>query len=126
MKKTIAVFAALLLFVFAACTVWETDMGSFTSGRTESHDGRYYAVQEKTGLDITVTVFSAETQAEVFSFSPARASDFHGICWESESYNIWIQSGDIGVKCYRFEDEKWLLDENAVRPADIVSKYDKH
>ena len=71
-----------------------------------------------------ITVYRSETNAEVFSFAPARASDFWGVCWESKSYNIWIQSGDVGILCYQFDDETWTLNENAERPADIISKYD--
>lgn len=58
------------------------------------------------------------------SFQPARASDFWGICWEHDTYNIWIQSGDIGVLCYSYEDGKWELDTSAARPDYVVSKYD--
>lgn len=61
----------------------------------------------------------------VFSFTPARASDFWGICWETDTYNIWIQSGDIGVICYAYADGNWEVDPTAIRPDSIVSKYDK-
>lgn len=125
MKKTAVLLALLVLMVsLPACRSPELNWGSFTAEKTESFDHKYYAVQTKEDLDLVVTVFNCATGAEVFSFSPARAWDFWGICWESDSYNIWIQSGDIGVKCYRFDNEEWTLDEQAVRPADIVSKYD--
>lgn len=75
---------------------------------------------------IIVSVYLTENDELVFSFNPARAWDFWGICWESNSYNIWIQSGDIGIYCYAYEDDQWYVDENAVRPDDIVSKYDKY
>lgn len=71
-----------------------------------------------------VSIIDTGNKKEVFSFIPARARDFWGICWESDSYNIWIQSGDIGVICYKCEDEIWVQDESAIRPDDIVSKYD--
>ena len=45
-------------------------------------------------------------------------------CWENDSYNIWVQSGDLGVLCYRMSDEVWTLDYDAVRPDYIISRYD--
>lgn len=106
--------------------------GSFTADISYSYDGRYYAVQEVEYPDelinvkyVKVSVYDTETDEPIFSFYPARAFDFWGICWESDSYNIWIQSGDIGIRCYRYDNMKWILDESAQRPDDIVSKYDE-
>lgn len=67
-----------------------------------------------------------ETDQLVSSFYPARARDFWGICWENDSYNIWTQSGDIGVYCYKYEEMQWKRDESAQRPDYIISKYDKY
>jgi|GEM_PF-2889294 len=97
--------------------------GSFTDGAAISYDGKFFAVYDVDN-DVTVTVFDSETGDDVYSFIPARAVDFYGICWEMDSYNIWIQSGDVGVQCYRYEDGVWSLDESAVRPDYIISIYD--
>lgn len=90
---------------------------------------KYYAVQtvdkEAPWPVIVVSVYDAETDEFIADFSPARSQDFWGICWESDSYNIWTQSADIGIYCYIYQDDKWVRDENAERPEDIVSKYDK-
>lgn len=107
------------------------EWGSFTDKITQSYDGKYYAVQtveqgsEHHGM-IKVSVYQTETDKEAASFYPARALDFWGICWESDTYNIWIQSADIGIYCYKYDSEKWILDENAQQPDDIISKYDKY
>lgn len=126
--KFIAIIIALTIVLLAVCScifnVKKDSWGSFTSKKTESYDGKYYAVQTTQEQAVKVTVYEKETNKEVYSFIPARAMDFWGICWESDSYNIWIQSGDIGVYCYKFADNKWELDEQAKRPADIISKYD--
>ena len=102
--------------------------GSFTPYKTFSYDNRFYAVQtvEKGEMAsyIVVTIYDAETDEFVGDFCPARSRDFWGICWESDSYNIWTQSADIGTYCYVYQDGKWIKDENAVRPEDIISKYD--
>ena len=118
------VLILLLAAAIVACKPAETDWGSFTDQRTESYDQKYYAVPTADGPDIVVAVYDAGSGTEVFSFRPARASDFWGICWESDTYNIWIQSADIGTLCYQFDGERWILNENAERPADIESKYD--
>lgn len=103
------------------------NMGSFTFDRTSSYDNKYYAVSSKKEGDdsITVSIYESKNDTPVFSFETVRASDFWGICWESSSYNIWIQSGDIGVVCYSYENNQWKLNENAKRPDDIISKYDE-
>lgn len=102
--------------------------GSFTPYKTYSYDNRFYAVQtvEKGVMAsvIVVSIYEAETDEFVGDFCPARSWDFWGICWESDSYNIWTQSADIGIYCYVYQDGQWIRDENAVRPEDIVSKYD--
>ena len=71
-----------------------------------------------------VCIYETGTEEKVFEFYTERARDFWGICWESDTYNIWIQSGDTGVYCYRYEDERWIRDDSAERPEDIHSKYD--
>ena len=73
---------------------------------------------------VVVSVYDTETDQFVTDFSPARSRDFWGICWESDSYNIWTQSADIGICCYVYQDGQWVRDENAIRPENIVSKYD--
>ncbi len=126
--KIIAIMITLVIVSLAVygCVIdaQKNSCGSFTSRKTESYDGKYYATQTKYEKAIKVTVYEKETDKEVYSFTPARSMDFWGICWESDSYNIWIQSGDIGVYCYKYTDNKWELDKQAERPADIISKYD--
>ncbi len=123
----------LLIFLLSGCaqnTAKEQKWGSFTSEDIYSYDKKYVAEQTITEENKTqvryvkVSIIDTDNKKEVFSFIPARAGDFWGICWESDSYNIWIQSGDIGVICYKCEDEIWVQDESAIRPDDIVSKYD--
>lgn len=58
------------------------------------------------------------------TFEPARAADFWGVCWESDTYDIWIQLGDIGVRCYHYDKGKWTVAPNAVQPEYIFSNYD--
>lgn len=106
--------------------------GSFTADKTYSYDEKYYAIQEveysesEGANKIIVCIYETETDQLVSSFYPARARDFWGICWENDSYNIWTQSGDIGVYCYKYEEMQWERDESAQRPDYIISKYDKY
>ena len=122
--KTFALFLVFVVLVVSACRADNINYGSFTSERTESYDRKYFADQTVSDSSVTVTVYDHETKNEVFSFAPARSRDFWGICWESDSYNIWVQSGDIGVVCYQYDNGTWILNEEAQRPAEIVSKYD--
>ena len=99
------------------------DYGSFTVEDAACSDGTYTAhIQEQNEM---IRIIIADTDnRSVYSFEPVRKSDFWGICWENGTYNLWIQSGDVGVVCYSFEDGEWALDAEAVRPDYIVSKYD--
>jgi len=127
MKKLLC-FILILLFILSGCTVapQTEEWGSFSPDKTYSYDDKYYAIQsEDTDKNIVVNIYNAQNDAVVFSFTPARASDFWGVCWENDTYNIWIQSADVGILCYKYEADKWELDETAVRPDYIESKYDK-
>lgn len=133
--KNRMIILLLLVFVICGCgkndeiDIKENASDSFTMEKTYSYDDKFYAIcevtqdNEMTTEHITVVVYDKEDQ-EVDSFAVARKRDFGGICWESDTYNIWVQSGDVGVICYREEDGVWHRDENAKRPEDIVSKYD--
>ncbi len=141
-RKKIVLLFLPCLFLFAGCIKHFSGTkdtveywNSFTADKTYSYDEKFYAVQEVEedylpGADTPsyytkVSIYEAETDIPVFSFCPARARDFWGICWENDTYNIWTQSGDIGVYCYKYEDMQWKRDESAKRPSYIISKYDK-
>lgn len=140
MKKIIAIISIFgiilflcILFLLSRCTNETTSesWGSFTSNLTYSYDEKYYAVQEVDdtlgqGIRyIKVCIYETETNTLISYFYPARARDFWGICWENDTYNIWTQSADIGIYCYKYEDMQWERDESAIRPEYIISKYDK-
>lgn len=125
LKKTVLIAGLLMLILLTACSSNKKEWGSFTADKTESFDQKYYAMQKPEGTSIVVAVYDKASDSEVFCFSPVRASDFWGICWEKDTYNIWIQSGDSGVLCYRYTNGQWTLDESAVRPDYIKSKYDR-
>ncbi len=132
MKKAFSLISVfLLLFTFVACgdnSINEDDWGSFTPEKTFSYDNKYYAVQtvEETEdvSNIIVSVYTTENDEFIASFSPARAMDFWGICWEKDSYNIWIQSSDIGIYCYKFDENSWVLDESLELPDYMKTRYD--
>ena len=126
MKKLITILICITMIIaLVACSNngVSDDYGSFTISKTYSYDGNYYAVSNENDTMIVVTVYSSD-DIEVFSFEPCRRMDYWGICWENNSYNIWVQSGDLGVLCYRMSDEVWTLDYDAVRPDYIISRYD--
>ena len=104
--------------------------GSFTNGDVTSSDGKYIARHAAKWVDsnvyeqmIQVDIYDAQTDALVDSFVPAPARDFWGVCWAEGTHDLWIQSGDEGIRCYSEEDGKWTLKKNAARPEDVVSKW---
>ena len=130
LKKAICLSLILtLLLTFIGCSNREIEVdpqewGSFSPNKTTSYDNKYYALQTVNENDyIVVTVYETETEKEVSSFSPARAWDFWGICWENDTYNIWIQSSDIGEYCYKYDNDTWTLDEEAKMPDYIITRY---
>ena len=109
--------------------------GSFTPEDSYSYDGKMVAhqrIEKGIGVDdltrrIFIEIRDLRTGQMLARFSPARAWDFWGICWENDSYNIWIQSADIGIQCYRYENGQWKYDDShPLQPDYIVSKYDKN
>lgn len=129
MRKILAVLLSIVaVFIMCSCTLVSasapgTEYGSFTIEKTSSYDGKYYAYMTQHDQMIVVNIYS-EDDNEVFTFEPCRKSDFWGICWENDSYNLWVQSGDIGIICYTESDEVWSVDDSAVRPDYIISKYE--
>lgn len=132
-SKVYIIVGAIIVLVFVGLILFnyfhesKKDWGSFTARKTYSYDQKYYAKQavvlESDQVHyVKVTIFNAKTNQEVYSFIPARAMDFWGICWEKDSYNIWTQSSDIGIYCYQFKGGKWLLNEDAKMPSYIQSK----
>ena len=131
MKKVICLFLVLTsLSLFASCSNREIEVdpqewGSFSPNKTTSYDNKYYALQNVNDNDyIVVTVYETETDEEVYSFSPARPLDFWGICWENDTYNIWIQSSDTGDYCYKYDNDTWILDEEAQMPDYIITRHE--
>ena len=131
MKKVVCLFLALtVLLTFVSCSNREIkvnpqEWGSFSPNKTTNYDNKYYALQTVNDNDyIVVTIYETETDEEVYSFSPARAYDFWGICWESDTYNIWIQSSDIGDYCYKYDNDTWILDEEAEMPDYIITRHE--
>lgn len=122
---------AILIPSFGGTPSYSEEYCSFTPEDTYSYDGKLVAHQKvEKGANvknIIVEIKDSQTGELVGSFSPARAWDFWGICWENDSYNIWTQSGDIGVYCWRYQDGVWECDfSNPERPEYIISKYDKY
>ncbi len=131
MRKLLC-FSIALLLILSGCgnpAIQTEDWGSFSPDKTQSYDNKYYAVQniEETdnGKYIVVNIYTTQNDEFVFSFAPARAMDFWGVCWENDTYNIWIQSADIGTLCYKYKENQWVIDDEAIKPDYIKSKYDK-
>ncbi|MGL5436129.1 MAG: XAC2610-related protein [Lachnospiraceae bacterium] len=94
-----------------------------------SYDGKYLARQSIEKLPeqnlkyIRIDIIDQESELIVDSFYPARASDFRGICWERDNYNLWTQSSDIGIYCYRQSGGNWECDYDAILPEYIITRY---
>ena len=127
MRKILSILLIItVVLTTCSCTVSSasapgTQYGSFTIKKTSSYDGKYYAFMTQNDQMIVVNIYSND-DSEVFTFKPCRKNDFWGICWENNSYNLWVQSGDIGTICYTMSNKVWSVDESAVRPDYIITK----
>jgi hypothetical protein len=97
-----------------------TRYGSFTTEKTFSYDNKYYA-ESVAGSDekITVNIYD-ESGSKVYSFAPCWKNDFQGICWENDSYNIWVQFHHVNVTCYRQTGSSWMKDESLRKPDYMI------
>ena len=73
---------------------------------------------------VTVTIYEARTGLPLASFVPARTRDFWGVCWERDSYTLWVQSADTGIFAYGYENGTWTRNDALKRPDYIISRWD--
>lgn len=128
MKKRALICAAASLLM-GSCSHGENvetkeNFGSFYIGICQSYDFKYESTPVFKDDMVGISVTDADG-TEVYYFEPVRKFDFYGVCWEKDNYNIWIQSGDVGILCYAYNNGEWKLDKDAVRPDYIISKYDE-
>ena len=106
------------------------DFGSFTYLSTDSYDGRYRAelnIERREGdLATTVYVYITDTQSGKTTavIRTDRAYDFWGICWDKSSYDIYVQSSDIGIYTLICTGGTWQKDLETGIPDYIVSRVD--
>ena len=95
--------------------------GSFTMFTTYSYDRKYYSEVIKSGDDYMLSIGTGDDYMPIYATGAGPQSDFRGMCWENDNYNLWIQTVD-GVICYSMEDEVWTVNEDAVKPDYIIEK----
>ena len=101
----------------------EKDYGSFTVEQAFSYDKKYYAECVIRNSDtVRIDVYERIGNHLISVFYPCGKSDFRGVCWEYDNYNLWIQSADKGVLCYSFNGEEWELNKAAVKPGYIIER----
>ena len=122
---SLIIFSIIRLTGYQLLPIRTEFWGSYTDKKTYSYDHKYYAIQTVEDRMVVVTVFFTDTDEKAGEFSPARAFDFWGICWEKDTYNIWTQSSDIGCYCFEYKNGKWIRNESLKEPDYIVSRYDK-
>ena len=85
----------------------------------DSYDGKYtlQTVVEEGEAEagrgtihyVNILIVDNTTREEVLSIERVyRVFDFHWAVWETDSYNFWLKSGDIGTFYYEYqEDGTW-------------------
>ena len=118
--------SGIIARVTATKTPRQRFWGSYTGEKTYSYDHKYYTIQSVEDRMIKVSIFLVSSGELIDAFTPARSMDFWGICWERDTYNIWTQSGDIGIYCYVCRDGKWERNEGTKAPSYIISRWDEN
>jgi len=98
--------------------------GSFTLDKTYSYDGKYYALVDLgyTSDLASITVYTSD-DVKIASFETVRKY-FYGICWENDSYNIWVQNSERpGAICYSKKNNEWTKNNDARLPDYITGRY---
>ena len=85
---------------------------------SDSYDGKYSVSLTSEDKDVSITVSSGAD--EVFVFSAGSESEFRGVCWDKESYDLWLQYQDGVLVCYSMNDGEWQLNSGAQKPDYIV------
>ena len=84
----------------------------FHTETVNSFDGVLRAEINSDTFMIRIDIIDNESNEIVYSFEPVRKWDFWGICWERDNYNIWIDSGDVGIICYEYNGIEWIYNPN--------------
>ena len=85
---------------------------------SDSYDGKYSVSLTTEDKDVSIAVSSGSD--EVFVFSAGSESEFRGICWDKDSYDLWLQYQDGVLVCYSMNDGEWELNSGAQKPDYIV------
>lgn len=85
---------------------------------SDSYDGKYTVSLTTEDKDVSISVSSGTD--EVFGFSAGSESELRGICWDKESYDLWLQYQDGVLVCYSMKDDEWKLNSGAQKPDYIV------
>ena len=85
---------------------------------SDSYDGKYsidLTVEDKM---VSITIMSGSD--EVFVIPAGKESEFRGVCWDKNSYDLWLQYKDGDLICYHMADETWEVDTGAEKPDYII------
>lgn len=85
---------------------------------SDSYDGKYSVSLTTEDKDVSIAVSSGSD--EVFVFSAGSESEFRGVCWDKDSYDLWLQYQDGVLVCYSMNDGECELNSGAQKPDYIV------
>lgn len=85
---------------------------------SDSFDGKYTAKITTEDREVSITVLSGSD--EVFKIEAGKESDFRGLCWDKNSYDLWLQYQDGKLVCYHMADETWKAADGVEKPDYIV------
>ena len=133
--KRILCFVLIALMCLVSCSkepkkdvavmVSDQQLSQFTTDMTPCHDKKYYIIMGANIKDdtlVSVINIYSDIGDMVYSFEAGNVDNFRGVCWEKDSYNIWTLTGDNTLRCYKFSDNKWQLEKDALIPEYMLKK----
>ncbi len=118
LKDILTLMLAIVLSFTTGGSVQDEKMNDsvFQMETIHSFDGRLRVDIDATEMMVRLDITDEESGELLYSFSPVRRWDFWGICFETDSYNLWVKSGDVGILCYEYDGETWQYNPDAVMP----------
>lgn len=125
LKDILTLMLAIILSFATGGSVQDEEPNDsmFQTETIHSFDGRLRVDIDATEMMVRLDITDEESGELLYSFSPVRRWDFWGICFETDSYNLWVKSGDVGILCYEYDGETWQYNPDAVMP-DYIEQED--
>jgi hypothetical protein len=106
------IFAAFWIILFSAQRGINETASAYKPVAILSFDEKYRLqterLEDETGVYASFSIYLHKTHDKIYICPDQyRTMDLESIDWEGETYNVVVQSGDIGTVVYVYDDDSW-------------------